>query len=136
MPDFQREEVWNDHQKRQLIDTVLRGWHLPKFYFRRVDESSFECVDGQQRLAAIWEFYDGRLKLEPAAAHLYGGRTYKELRPSFSDSSSTLSKMKCRVSKDLQPSILCSVTPPRPRRRPRAGRQAGRTAGGMATPVA
>ena len=33
MPDFQREEVWTDHQKRQLIDTVLRGWHLPKFYF-------------------------------------------------------------------------------------------------------
>ena len=24
MPDFQREEVWNDHQKRQLIDTVSR----------------------------------------------------------------------------------------------------------------
>lgn len=85
MPDFQREEVWNDHQKRQLIDTILRGWHLLKFYFRKVDESSFECVDGQQRLAAIWEFYDGRLRLDPSAARRYGGRTYKELRPSFSD---------------------------------------------------
>jgi uncharacterized protein with ParB-like and HNH nuclease domain len=72
MPDFQREEVWTDQQKRQLIDTVLRGWHLPKFYFRKIDDSTFDCVDGQQRLAAIWEFYDGRLKLDPTAARLYG----------------------------------------------------------------
>jgi hypothetical protein len=85
MPDFQREEVWADHQKRQLIDTILRGWHLPKFYFRKVEEATYECVDGQQRLAAIFEFYDGHLRLDPKAARAYGGRTYKDLRPTCSD---------------------------------------------------
>lgn len=85
MPDFQREEVWTDQQKRRLIDTILRGWHLPKFYFRRVDDSSFECVDGQQRLAAIFEFYDGKLHLEPAVARTYGGATYSKLKPDYSD---------------------------------------------------
>jgi hypothetical protein len=36
VPDFQREEVWTELQKRKPIDTILKGWHLPKFYFRRV----------------------------------------------------------------------------------------------------
>jgi len=85
MPDFQREEVWTDHQKRQLIDTILRGWHLPKFYFRQLDDATFECVDGQQRLAAIWEFFDGNLKLEQRAAKRYGGATYKQLGEEYSD---------------------------------------------------
>lgn len=75
MPDFQREEVWTDLQKRSLIDTILKGWHLPKFYFRKVDEISFECVYGQQRLAAIFEFFDGKLTLEPVTTGTYGGST-------------------------------------------------------------
>ncbi len=57
MPDFQREEVWNTAKKQLLIDSILKGWHLPKLYFRKVDENSFECVDGQQRLTAIVEFF-------------------------------------------------------------------------------
>ena len=55
MPDFQREEVWPDQKKRLLIDSILKGWHLPKFYFRKLEDGSFECIDGQQRLTAIWE---------------------------------------------------------------------------------
>ena len=47
MPDLQREEVWTDNKKRLLIYTVLRGWHLPKFYFRKTEDGGFECVDGQ-----------------------------------------------------------------------------------------
>src|SRR5260370_2640950 len=85
MPDFQREEVWTDRQKRQLIDTILRGWYLPKFYFRKVDDATFECVDGQQRLAGIFEFYDGHLRLDSRVAKAYGGATYKELTPEDSD---------------------------------------------------
>jgi len=85
MPDFQREEVWTEDQKRRLVDTILKGWHLPKFYFRRVDDSSFECVDGQQRLAAIFEFYDGKLGLESSVARMYGGPTYAKLKPDHSD---------------------------------------------------
>src|SRR5713101_5906923 len=85
MPDFQREEVWTEEQKRRLIDTILRGWHLPKFYFRKLDDSSFECVDGQQRLAAIIEFYDNKLHLDAAATLSYGGSTYSKLKPDNSD---------------------------------------------------
>jgi hypothetical protein len=85
MPDYQREEVWSDGQKRTLIDSILRGWHLPKFYFRKIDDGSFECVDGQQRLSAIWEFFDGHLELPADAAKRYGGTTYAGLRDDISD---------------------------------------------------
>ena len=66
MPDFQREEVWADLKKHLLIDSILRGWHLPKFYFRKSADGTFECVDGQQRLNAIFEFFEGKLELSPA----------------------------------------------------------------------
>jgi hypothetical protein len=86
MPDFQREEVWPDGKKRLLIDSVLKGWHLPKFYFRKVDDNTWECVDGQQRLVAIFEFFQNRLALGPEIAKRYGGgQTYSELKPDVSD---------------------------------------------------
>jgi hypothetical protein len=33
IPGWQRSKVWSTEQKRRLIDTILRGWKLPKFYF-------------------------------------------------------------------------------------------------------
>jgi hypothetical protein len=85
MPDFQRGEVWTDEKKRLLIDTILKGWHLPKLYFRKIDEYSFECVDGQQRLTAIWEFYDNNLQLSESTAQKYGGHFYRDLPDTVTD---------------------------------------------------
>jgi hypothetical protein len=85
MPDFQREEVWPDAKKRLLIDSILKGWHLPKFYFRRIDEGSFDCVDGQQRLTAIWEFFDDALDLDAETARRIGAAKYSDLPDDISD---------------------------------------------------
>ena len=85
MPDFQREEVWSDAKKRLLIDSILRGWHLPKFYFRKLDDGSFECVDGQQRLVAIFEFFDNQLELDADVAKRFGGNKYAEIEDEVSD---------------------------------------------------
>lgn len=85
MPDFQREEVWSDAKKRLLIDSIFKGWHLPKFYFRKLDDSSFDCVDGQQRLIAIWEFFDDILELDVETARRVGGAKYSQLPDDISD---------------------------------------------------
>jgi hypothetical protein len=85
MPDFQREEVWEDDKKRLLIDSILRKWHLPKFYFRKTGDGTLECVDGQQRLTTIWEFYDNKLELDDTATKKYGGKVYRDLDEDFSD---------------------------------------------------
>ena len=85
MPDFQREEVWPDVKKRLLIDSIMKGWHLPKFYFRKLDENSYDCVDGQQRLTAIWEFFDDTLELDAEMAKRVGGSKYSQLPDDVSD---------------------------------------------------
>lgn len=85
IPDWQREKVWDAHKKQQLIDTILRGWRLPKFYFVKTGDDEYEVVDGQQRLSAIFEFFSNELHLSPSSTALFGGPTYKELKPKFSD---------------------------------------------------
>lgn len=57
-PDYQRPAVWSRPQKQLLIDTILRGYDIPKFYWRKVGQRPdlYEVVDGQQRLRTIWEF--------------------------------------------------------------------------------
>jgi len=85
MPDYQREEVWSVEKKRKLIDTILRDWHLPKLYFRVLDDGTIECIDGQQRLVTIWEFFDGKLTLDQDSARRFGGATYSALPDDLSD---------------------------------------------------
>lgn len=85
MPDFQREEVWSDTRKRLLIDSILKGWHLPKFYFQKQDDGTMECVDGQQRLTAIFEFFDDELELDEEMARRIGGAKYSTLPDEVSD---------------------------------------------------
>jgi hypothetical protein len=85
MPEFQRDEVWTMDKKKKLIDTILRGWHLPKLYFRVIDNSAYECVDGQQRLVAIWEFYDNKFPLDDSVAKEFGGKYYKDLPDEVTD---------------------------------------------------
>ncbi|NIR49621.1 MAG: hypothetical protein GWN62_17400, partial [Aliifodinibius sp.] len=55
------------------------GWHIPKFYFRKLDDGSIECVDGQQRLSAIFEFFDDNLTLDLDTARQIGASKYSEL---------------------------------------------------------
>jgi hypothetical protein len=85
--DWQREEVWGTEKQRRLIDTILRGWKLPKFYFLKTSDSpeQFDVVDGQQRLSAIWEFLDGNLVLSDETASEFGGKTYATLSSDISD---------------------------------------------------
>ena len=91
VPDWQRTEVWNDQKKKTLIDSMLRGWKLPKFYFQIASDSPvvYEVVDGQQRLSAIYEFFGGELSLPKEAADEFGGNTYDTLsdrdRDAFDD---------------------------------------------------
>lgn len=87
IPDWQREEVWDVPRKQLLIDSILRGWRLPKFYFVASGSSpaTFDVVDGQQRMAAIFEFLDDELELADVAAAEYGGKIYSDLPPDVSD---------------------------------------------------
>lgn len=69
-PDFQRPAVWTTAQKQSLIDTILRGYDVPKLYWRHIPGSKperYDVVDGQQRLRAIWAFFAGEFALSKDA---------------------------------------------------------------------
>lgn len=85
IPDWQREEVWDTTKKQQLIDSILRGWRLPKFYFMKSGEDEYEVVDGQQRLTAIYEFFANELALPHESVTKFGGPYYKDLKSKYSD---------------------------------------------------
>jgi Protein of unknown function DUF262 len=79
IPDWQRQEVWNRQKKQRLIDSILRGWKLPKFYFVQASGDNYLVEDGQQRLTAIFEFFSNDLPLGQESAKQFGGRTYRDL---------------------------------------------------------
>lgn len=86
IPDWQRQKVWSRTKKQKLIDTILRGWKLPKFYLLKGDDTeTFEVVDGQQRLTTIFEFYDNELPLSDESTKAFGGSYYKDLDEDASD---------------------------------------------------
>jgi hypothetical protein len=62
-PDYQREpSVWNDEKKRLLIDSMFIGLDIPKIYlYKQEGSENYDCVDGQQRIRAVIEFFDGQL---------------------------------------------------------------------------
>ncbi len=88
--DYQRLGVWRRAQKQLLIDSILRGYDIPKIYFKEEDASSqyvYEVIDGQQRLHAIWEYFDGKFALPINAEKIDGEKCasqfYEELHPSL-----------------------------------------------------
>jgi hypothetical protein len=87
IPEWQRGKVWDRAKKQKLIDTILRGWKLPKFYFLKtgVSPEEFEVLDGQQRLTAIFEFFDDELPLSEESTKEFGGRGYSDLPSDLSD---------------------------------------------------
>ena len=85
IPEWQRGEVWDYDRKQQLIDTILSGWKLPKFYLLKQTDDQFEVVDGQQRLNAIYEFFANELAVSEESTKAFGGPYYKDLRTKYSD---------------------------------------------------
>jgi hypothetical protein len=87
IPEWQREKVWEKTKKQKLVDSILRGWKLPKFYFLRTGSNpeEFEVLDGQQRLTTIFEFFDDQFALTNESAEEFGGDFYSNLPSDVSD---------------------------------------------------
>ncbi len=70
-PEYQRGSTWRLRQQQLLIDSVLRGYPLPRFYFQKKTSNdvlgntqvSLDVIDGQQRLIALSQFREGKWPL-------------------------------------------------------------------------
>ena len=60
-PNFQRLFRWKDEQKTKLIESILVNIPIPPIFIQQREDSSWEVIDGVQRLSTILEFV-GALK--------------------------------------------------------------------------
>jgi hypothetical protein len=92
-PAFQRNAVWPLEKKQLLIDSLLRGYDIPKIYLRMLNNNEkyeSEVVDGQQRLRTIWEFLEnsfplGRESIDFEEMDDLDGKYYEDLSSAQKD---------------------------------------------------
>lgn len=90
-PQYQRAPVWDLARRQLLIDSIFRGYDIPKIYLKgsqHGDKYSYEITDGQQRFNALLDFYDGKFIL-PKNTKInninISGLKYDELSNDFKD---------------------------------------------------
>ena len=55
-PKFQREFVYKDKQRDEVINTVRKGFPLNVMYWCKSEDGNYELLDGQQRTISICEY--------------------------------------------------------------------------------
>lgn len=81
-PEYQRRLVWTNAKKSLLVESLLMNVPIPPVFLFEHDLSRYEVMDGQQRLNAIVEFYENRLKLSGLEKwSVLNGRTYADCPP-------------------------------------------------------
>lgn len=63
-PGYQRNKVWKDNTRKSLlIESLMLRIPIPVFYFYENEDTRFQVIDGQQRLATIHEFINNEFRL-------------------------------------------------------------------------
>jgi len=99
-PPYQRKaDIWGKWKQSHLIDSILNGFDIPKFYVAGTFTSSLDkmnphgkryaVIDGKQRFGAIFSFYlnefplNATFVLEDEPTIKLAGKTYIEIKKSF-----------------------------------------------------
>lgn len=98
-PPYQRKgRIWTNDQKAFLIDSILNGYDIPKIYMADFNvrdsplnqaQKPYAVIDGKQRLEAIFDFFNGQLRLASDFKYLpdpgleLGGFTLKDLKNAY-----------------------------------------------------
>lgn len=89
-PKFQRRSVWRPAARSYFIDTLLRGFPVPPLHIRMSQISGGrpvrEVIDGQQRLRALFDFMQGKLRLSQNLEAEWGGKRFPDLTSALQES--------------------------------------------------
>jgi hypothetical protein len=94
-PDYQRPLAWSNSQKQLLIDSILRGYDIPKMYWERLydKEFKFAVIDGQQRITTLWSFFNDEFAISKDADSVDGlhiaGKKFSQLDDDLLDDFNT-----------------------------------------------
>ncbi len=89
-PPYQRKSVWSVKKQQALIDSIFRRYYVPKLVIREVrlseDRTINEIIDGQQRITAIQNFFNNKIKLPKSLIDIHKdlpNKYFKDLSPEF-----------------------------------------------------
>lgn len=65
---YQRNKVWSEEKRSFLIDSILKNYPIPPVFLRlRINKdtgaTTYDVIDGKQRLNTIRDFIDGKVQL-------------------------------------------------------------------------
>jgi hypothetical protein len=63
-PFYQRRRRWDDIRKSKLIESFVMNIPVPPCFLYESEFAHYEVMDGQQRISAIWDFYENKFKLK------------------------------------------------------------------------
>ena len=63
-PDFQRNLVWTNKQKSELIESVIMQIPLPLIYLAENEDGKLVVEEGRQRLTTFFQFLDNEFRLK------------------------------------------------------------------------
>ena len=79
-----KKNQWTGKKKSGLIESILLKIPIPIIYMAEGESDKMEVVDGQQRLAAIFDFLDNKYPLKHLAMLTYlDGKRFKDLETDY-----------------------------------------------------
>ena len=66
-PKYQREFVYKDKQRDEVINTIVKNFPLNIMYWVKKDNDEYEVLDGQQRTISICQYINGDYSIDNRA---------------------------------------------------------------------
>lgn len=63
-PEYQRQFIWGEERESQLVESVLLGIPVPSLFMATNSDSTWEIVDGVQRLGTLAHFFGSSALLD------------------------------------------------------------------------
>ncbi len=63
IPDYQRDFTWDEERQAKLIESLILGLPIPFIFVAENKDSSWEIVDGSQRIRTLHAFVNNKLTL-------------------------------------------------------------------------
>ncbi len=80
IPEYQRDFTWDEDRQSKLIESIILGLPIPFIFVAENRDSSWEIVDGSQRIRTIHSFVTNGLQLQNLKSITsLNGYTFKEL---------------------------------------------------------
>lgn len=94
-PDYQRNNIWKIDKQTAFIESLFMGIIIPPIYVVEIpgtnmlEESSYEVVDGKQRLSTIKNFLTNEIALHEKSLEYYtdwfGGKKYTDITSEYKE---------------------------------------------------